>query len=138
MGEISISVERIGRCEYCVAQKNGKDYVAMVNYRNTGKNIAGKEPWYQTIKFMEPDSIDELIELLTYLRMRVRYDLYLPTDKHEGVLSAVHRAGNEFTARKVNDGWECEACGEVTSTKYKKPKVCPNCGAYFDKYLEDE
>ena len=142
MGEISISVDRIGRFSYstnytdCDDPKS--DYVSMFEFRNAGKTIFGDTPWWQTIRFSSPDGIEDLIEALTYARMRTRDDMHIPSDRHECVVTAVARANNECKAFEADDGWECEYCGCVTSSSQGKPTVCANCGSYFDGYIERE
>ena len=142
MGEISISVGNIGRFDYetkLADDRNPKtEYVSMFDFRNAGKTLFGDTPWWQTIHFSSPESIDELIEALTYARMRTRNSLYIPSDKHEGIVGATARANNECKATKTDEGWKCEFCGEITSAKYERPKVCCGCGAFFDRYEDSE
>lgn len=140
---MGIGVNRIGRFEWYTKRVDEDDpnseYVSKLSFRNGGKTIFGETSWWQSIEFDKPASIDDLIEALTYARMRARHWSTVPTDKEENMVTAVFRSGNEFKAVKVDDGWKCDCCGEVMQTKYDKPVVCCGCGALFDEYEgEDE
>jgi hypothetical protein len=107
-------------------------------FRNAGKTIFGDTPWWQEIKFDSPESIDDLIDALTYARMMARHPGTYPDSDYENVVTATFRANNEFAAKKVDGGWECTSCHEVVTTKYDPPKICPSCGVFFDEYKEQE
>lgn len=137
----SVYVGNIGALDYSVDRTDENDYktefVAKVSFRNAGKTLFGKTPWWQEIEFGNPESLDELIMALSYIKA-------MHTDQfkfdNEGIAHAIRRCDNECKAKRDEDGWKCEWCGEVTNGKYAddgKPKRCSECGAFFDEYEED-
>lgn len=139
---MGIGVNRIGRFEWYTKRADEDDpnseYVSKLSFRNGGKTIFGETPWWQSIEFDKPTSIDDLIEALTYARMRARHWLTVPRDKKEDMVTATFRAGNECKAIRGDDGWKCDCCGEVMQTKYDRPVVCCGCGAFFDEYVDED
>ena len=136
----SVYIRNIGALDYSVKRTDENDYktefVAKVSFRNAGKTLFGDTPWWQEIEFGKPESLDELIMALTYIKA-------MHTDQfkfdHEGLAHAIRRCDNECKAKRDEDGWKCEWCGEVTKGKYAddgKPKRCSECGAFFDEYEE--
>lgn len=134
----SVYVGNIGALDYSVKRTDENDhkteYVAEVEFRNAGKTLFGETPRWQAIEFGKPESLDELIMALSYIKA-------MHTDPfkfdNEGIAHAIRRCDNECKAIRDEDGWKCEWCGEITMGKYAddgKPKRCSECGAFFDEY----
>lgn len=112
--------------------------VGSVCFRNAGRTIFGDEPYWQEIAFDSKESIDEMIAMLVYAKTMCGYDNDGSGNKEwdECVQRSMLRCNNETTATKTEEGWECEWCKEVTTSKYEeRPCRCSGCGAYFVKYL---
>lgn len=140
---MEISINNIGRFEWYTKRADRDDpnseYVSKLSFRNGGETVFGDTPWWQSIEFDRPTSIDDLIEALTYARMRARHWRTIPSDKGEDMVTATFRAGNECKAVMVGNGWKCDCCGEVMQTEYDRPVACCGCGSFFDAYEgEDE
>lgn len=133
--ELSPYIDHIGYLSYSTKLKNDNDYKSRYVSDVCWRNANGR--WYYGIQFASPESIDELIATLTYIRTvyKNQYD-----DMYEGIIRSIHRCENECKAENVEDGWKCEWCGEVTTSKYGdngRPKRCSECGAFFNKYVEE-
>lgn len=141
----TISVERIGELDFTtkLKEENGRktEYVSRVEFRNAGRNLFGGMTYWQEIEFGDEGSIDDLIAALVYVRTMRGYcdDGSGTSHWDECVQRSMLRCKNECEAERTDEGWKCEWCGEVTTSKYEdKPHRCSKCGAYFTKHNEDE
>ena len=99
IGALNCSVKRTGENDYKT------EFIAKVEFRNAGKTLFGDTPWWQEIEFGKPESLDELIMALLYVKA-------MHTDQfkfdNEGIAHAIRRCDNECNAKRNEDGWKCE------------------------------
>lgn len=137
----SIRVDRIGGLDFTtkLKEENGKifEYVGRIEFRNAGRTVFGDTPYWQEIEFGDEGSIDDLIAALVYVKAMCNYcdDGSGNRRWDECVQRSMLRCKNECSAEETEEGWKCEWCGEVTTSKYEeRPHRCAKCGAYFTEY----